>query len=124
MLDYSIKLPEGILMLSPGAPLAKEDFSGVASVVDNYLADHPKLRGVLIRAKSFPGWEGFAGFTAHMRFVREHHHDIERLALVTDSHLAGVAETLGKHFTSAEVRHFAYADEEKAMAWLLEPVKV
>ena len=33
----------------------------------------------------------FAGFTAHMPFVRDHHKEVERLAIVTDSPLAGIA---------------------------------
>jgi hypothetical protein len=53
-----------------------------------------------------------------MHFVREHHRKIERVAIVTDSHVADIAQALGKHFTSAEVRHFPFLDEAKAMDWL------
>jgi hypothetical protein len=118
MLDYSILLPEGILVLETGTPLSTEDFSGLAIVVDSYLSNHDKLRGVLIHAKSFPGWEDLDGFTAHMRFVREHHKKVARLAVVTDSHLAGMLESLGKHFVAAEMMHFPYADNAKALDWL------
>lgn len=118
MLNFSIMKPEGILLLQPGAPLSKEDFNGLSAEVDAYLAEHPRLHGVMIQAKSFPGWEGFGGFTAHMHFVRAHHKQIERIAVVTDSALAGMAELLGKHFTSAEVRHFPFADDALALEWL------
>ncbi|MEO7728509.1 MAG: STAS/SEC14 domain-containing protein [Burkholderiales bacterium] len=118
MLDYSIMKPEGILLLKPRAPLSKQDFDGLGSAVDAYLSDHAMLSGVLIQAKSFPGWENFGGFTAHMHFVREHHKQVERVAIVTDSHFAEMAEALAKHFTSAEVRHFPFADDEKALDWL------
>jgi len=118
MLDYSIMKPEGILVLKPHAPLSKEDFGGLSADVDSYLSDHAKLHGVLIHSKGFPGWENFGGFTAHMHFVREHHKKVERLAVVTDSPFAAVAESLGKHFTSAEVRHFPFSDDVKALDWL------
>jgi len=118
MLEYSMKQPEGILVLRPGAPLSKEDFSGPGAAVNDYLTDHAKLRGVLIHSKGFPGWESFGGFTAHMRFVREHHKEVERVAIVTDSHFADMAERLGTHFTSAEVRHFPFSEEATALAWL------
>ena len=62
-------------------------------------------------------WFG-GGFTAHMHFVRDHHKEVERIAIVTDSPLAGMAEWLGKHFTSAEVRHFPFSNELQAMDWL------
>ena len=118
MLDYSIMVPEGILVLKPNAPLSKEDFSGLSAVADAYLSDHPKLHGVMIQTKGFPGWENFGGFMAHMKFVREHHKQVERVAVVTDSPIANIAEVLGKHFTSAEIRHFPFSDEAKSLEWL------
>ena len=118
MLDYSIMKPEGIVVLKPRAPLSKEDFAGLTAAVDSYLSDHAKLRGVLIQSKQFPGWENFGGFTAHMHFVRDHHKKVERVAVVTDSPVAGIAESLGKHFTSAEVKRFPFPDDAKALDWL------
>ena len=53
-----------------------------------------------------------------MHFASEHHKKVKRIAIVTDSHFAGIAELLGKHFTSAEVRHFPFPDEVKALGWL------
>src|ERR1035437_8119884 len=99
MLDYSIMQPEGILVLKPQAPLSKEDFGGLSVAVDSYLTDHAKLQGLLIHSRDFPGWENFGGFTAHMHFVHEHHKKIERVAIVTDSQIAGIAELLAKHFS-------------------------
>ena len=118
MLDFSILTPEGILVLEPKAPLTKEDFSALGTAVDLYLSSHAKLRGVLIHAKAFPGWENFGGFATHMRFVRDHHEKVERVAVVTDSPLAGMVASLGKHFISAEVKHFPYLDVAKALDWL------
>jgi hypothetical protein len=118
MLDYSILRPEGILVLKPHAPLGKEDFNSLSAAVDSYLSDHAKLHGVLVHASGFPGWENFGGFIAHMHFVREHHKKVERVAVVTDSPFAAIAESLGKHFTSAEVKHFPFADDVKALDWL------
>ena len=50
-----------------------------------------------------------------MGFVRDHRKQVEQIALVTDSHLAGMAEFVGKHFTHADVRHFPFAEDAKAM---------
>jgi hypothetical protein len=122
MLDYSISKPEGILELSPHAPLSKEDFVRLSAAVDAYLADHTKLRGVLIHANEFPGWEDFGGLAAHMQFVGRHHESVERVAISTDSHFAVIVASLGKYFTSAEIRHFPFADDEKALHWLETPV--
>lgn len=118
MLDYSILKSEGILILKPNAPLSKEDFGGLSAAVDSYLFDHAKLQGVLIHTKGFPGWENFGGFTAHMHFVSAHQKKVRRVAIVTDSQLAGVAESLGKHFMAAEIKHFSFSDDAKALEWL------
>ena len=120
MLHYSITRPGGILRLNPSDPLGKEDFIGLSADVDAYLAENAKLHGVLVHAKGFPGWENFGGFAAHMHFIREHHKQIERIAVVTDSPLVGVAELLGKHFISADIKHFPFSDDDKAMAWLAD----
>lgn len=118
MLDYSIMKPEGILVLKPHAPLSKEDFDGLSAAVDSYLIDHTRLHGLLIHSRRFPGWENFAGFTAHMHFVHEHHKRVERVAVVTDSPVAGMAEALARHFTSAQVKHFPFAADDEALTWL------
>ena len=118
MLDYSIIMPEGVLVLKTHGPLSEEDFAGLSALANSYLAAHEKIHGVLVRAEGFPGWENFGAFTAHMHFVRDHHRRVERVAIVTDSHFAAIAESLGRHFTAAELRHFPFADEVRALGWL------
>ena len=118
MLRYSIRKPKGILVLKPSAALSKDDFKGLGAVVDAYLSDHAKLHGVLIHTQGFPGWENFGGLSAHLHFVREHHKKVERVAIATDSKIAGTAELLAKYFTSAEIKHYPFSDDVKALAWL------
>ena len=118
MVEYTIIEPEGILVLKPDAPLRAADFAGPSARVDAYLAEHARLHGVLIHADAFPGWENFAGFVAHIRFVRTHEQKIERIAVATDSPMAKIAEALGKHFLAAEIRRFPFADYDAALAWL------
>lgn len=118
MLDFTLLKPDGILLLDPHGPLTSRDFDLLRTEVNAYLDDHTRLHGVMVRAKVFPGWESWSALTAHLHFVQDHHQRIERLALVTDSAVAGLGEFLARHFTSAEVRHFAYADEALALQWL------
>lgn len=118
MLAYSILEPEGVLVLKPDAPLKQEDFAGLSKSVDAYLAKHTKLHGALVYTKHFPGWDDINGFTAHMQFVREHRTKVERIAVVTDSIIADVAESIAKFFTSAEIRRFHFAEYDAALAWV------
>lgn len=98
MRNFFITKPEGILLLRPAAPLSKEDFEGLSADVDACLAEHPRLYSAMIHAKGFPDWENFGSFMAPMHFVREHHRQIERIAVVRDSQLAGMPEQLGQAF--------------------------
>src|ERR1700674_856160 len=89
MLDYSIMKPEGILVLKPRAPLSKEDFRGLSAAVDSYLSDLAKLHCVFIPLKSVPGREQLGGFRGHLPLAPQHHKKVERVAVVTDSPIAG-----------------------------------
>ncbi len=118
MIEHRIIEDKGIVVVEPVSSLTSGDFRELSESVDAYLADHPAMDGMLIHSKEFPGWESFAGLTAHIRFVRDHHQKIKRVAIVTDSSMGSVAKTLAKHFTAAEVRHYPYADLDDAMEWL------
>ena len=73
MIKHRIMETEGILVLEPISALSADDFRGLTVSVDAYLTEHPTLHGLLIHAQNFPGWESFAGLSAHLKFVREHH---------------------------------------------------
>lgn len=75
---------------------------------------------MIIRAESFPGWSSFAALTTHLRFVKDHHQKISRIALVTDSPIGKLAEVVASHFVSAEVKEFPFEDMEQARSWILK----
>ena len=85
MIDFELLRDEGILVLRPLGPLEAADFSLMTDQVDAYLADHGKLHGVLIHAKSFPGWKNFSALLAHFKFFKDHIKRIERIAVAADA---------------------------------------
>ena len=117
MLDHELRYDEGILVLCPTGPLVAADFTGLAERVDAYLR-RGRLHGVLIRAKSFPGWKNFGALLAHLKFVREHLQSVERVAVVADGVVANTMPNITSHFFHAESRHFEPACEDAAWAWL------
>ena len=118
MIKHEILEADGILLLEPQSALAAEDFHALSSEVNAYLKDHADLRGILIHARSFPGWDSYAAFVEHLRFLREVHTKVERVALVTDSAAATIGPAIGKHFLKAEFRHFPYSEYDEALQWL------
>ena len=118
MLNHELRHDDGILVLNPEGPLEAADFTALASHVDAYLEQHGSLRGVLIRAKSFPGWQDFGALIAHLKFVKDHHQRIEKIAAVADGAFATIMPHIAGHFVHAQVRHFDFAQEDAAWDWL------
>ena len=118
MIAHELRRDTGILIVTPQGPLEKSDFEMLAREVDPYIEEKGGLRGLMIQAKSFPGWHDFAALVTHFKFVKDHHRRIARVAAVTDSGFLAILPSIAKHFVQAEVRHFDYADKEKALKWL------
>ena len=72
----------------------------------------------MIEAATFPGWENFAALLSHLRFVRDHHRRIRRIAVVSGSSLLSVAPKIASHFVGAQLRNFDAADRAEALAWI------
>jgi hypothetical protein len=118
MLQFELLRDRGVLILSPKGPLEKADFERLAREIDPYIAESGKLTGVMVCAKSFPGWNSVEALLSHLSFVRDHHRKVARIAAVTDSEFLGVMIRISKPFVSAEARRFPYDQRAEAMAWL------
>ncbi len=118
MLIKEVMLDEQILVITPEDSLEKTDFERLAKEVDPYIEAMGTLNGLMIYSESFPGWENFAALLSHMKFVKEHHHKIKKVAAVTDSGFLSILPRVANHFVQAEVKHFSYKDKEAALDWL------
>ena len=65
MLNFELNRAESILILKPIGPLESADFEKLAREVDPYIIEKGILNGLMIYAKSFPGWNNFAAFLSH-----------------------------------------------------------
>ena len=119
MVEHRLDTADSILYLRPKSALDKADFEQLAKTVDPYIEKTGALAGVIIEAPAFPGWESLGAMVAHFRFVRDHHKQIKRIGLVTDSAMGNVAERLASHFVSAEIRHFSAGELEAAKRWVM-----
>jgi len=118
MVEYELLRAEGILVLRPRDRLEAADFERLAQEIDPHIEANGKLHGILLDAEAFPGWNDFAALVAHLRFVRDHHRKVERIAVVSDSTFLSVAPKIAGHFVQAELRHFAHLERDAALAWL------
>jgi stage II sporulation SpoAA-like protein len=118
MIRHELHEDDGILIVSPEAPLAAADFKSLAQEVDPYIEREGRLAGLLIEAAVFPGWQDFGALISHLRFVRDHHRKIRRIAMVSDSAVLTIAPRLAEHFVAAQVKHFTQRDRQAALDWL------
>jgi hypothetical protein len=121
MLDVELDREDGIATLTPHGKLAAADFSNLAAQLDPWIEAHGSLNGLLILAEGFPGWSEFAAFVSQVRFVRNHHRLIRRLAVVSDSGFLEIMPAISRHFVNAEIRHFPFDQKEEALSWLKSP---
>ena len=113
MLQFEILPDRRVVIVKPQEPLETADFERLGAEIDALIRDRGKLKGVLVDAPAFPGWASFAAFSAHVAFVNMHHHQIERLALVTGAPLLRAAATAASALLSPEVRLFDGGDTMK-----------
>jgi hypothetical protein len=118
MISFKLDEIAGVLTVRPEGKLEAQDFRALSEAVDPFIEEKGKLAGLIIETEKFPGWKEFAGMIEHLKFVRDHHREIARVALVTDSKIADVAQSLGKHFIKADIKHFPFKELESAKSWI------
>ena len=106
-----------MVVIEVNAALRAADFEEMARTVDSWLADHAELRGLVIHARAFPGWENVGSLIRHIRFVRDHHRKIGKAALAVDGLLATLVPAVASHFVKADVRRFGYDKLDDAIRW-------
>jgi hypothetical protein len=118
MIHAKLLRDEGILVVSPADKLETTDFERLRLLTDPYIEKHGDLNGLLIDAESFFGWEDFSSMLSHIRFVRNYHEKIERVAAVTDNGFLAILPKVADYFVAAEVRHYDYRERDEALNWL------
>jgi hypothetical protein len=118
MISYELLHEKGILIVKPQGSLQADDFRRLAAAADPFIAEKGELAGLMIEAPSFPGWDSFAALIEHLKFVRDHHRKIRRVAAVTDSAFLKVMPKIAEHFAKPEIRVFDGGDKAGALRWL------
>lgn len=118
MIDAHLDPATAVLTLRPQSALQIRDFVDLAKTVDPQIEQHGDLAGLIIEAPHFPGWDSFGALVTHIRFVRDHHRHVAKIAVVTDSHLGDAAQHIASHFVGAEIRHFPAGAIGEAREWI------
>lgn len=117
MIKYEFRENDGILIIEPESSLQASDFDTLSSIIDPYIEENGKLNGLVIHTESFPGWQDFGAMLAHIKFVKDHHAHISKVAAVADEDIIAILPTIADHFVRAGVKHFGADDLEGAIEW-------
>jgi len=71
MLKHELSHNDSILIVRPEAPLEAKDFEELYREIDLYIKETGKLHGLMIYTESFPGWDNFAAFLSHIKFIKK-----------------------------------------------------
>lgn len=116
-ISYRLIPESGVIVVEPTGPLHVQDFDALAAAADAWIEAHGHLNGLVIHTHEFPGWESFGSMLRHIRFVREHQREIERVALAADPGLGNLVPRIADHFVKAKVKAFGYDELDAAIAW-------
>jgi hypothetical protein len=116
--DFRILADRGVVVVEPRGKLSPGDFDALEAAVDDWIEGPAgALNGIVVHAREFPGWENLGSVWRHIRFVRDHHRRIARVAFASDSKVAGLAPTLAQPFVKAEVERFEWDALDEAIRW-------
>src|ERR1700761_7445844 len=114
MIKFELLRDAGVLVVEPKSALSAEDFSEISRTIDPFICEKGKLSGLLIDAPSFPGWDSFGAFINHLKFVYNHHRNIDRVAAITDAAFLKIAPKIAEHFAHPEIRVFSSGERDRA----------
>ena len=120
-LRFELVPGSGVLILEPQGELETGDFERLNNELDPYIAEAGGLKGFVVIAKHFPGWDDFAAMLSHLRFVKDHHSKIRKVAFVSDDRLLSVLPRIAGQFLVAETRTFPMSERDAAMLWVGQP---
>ena len=115
--SHRLLADSGVIVVEVTQAVRARDFDELAVTADTWIDAHGQLQGLVIHARRFPGWENLGALIRHIRFVRDHHRKIRRVAFAADGELAKLGPRIGEHFVQAEVKTFPFDALDSAVAW-------
>lgn len=107
----------GVVTAEVTQALRIEDFEALAATVDPWMRAKGELPGLVLHLRGLPHWASLGSLVRHVRFVVGHQGKLGRLALVSDTPVAGTLATAAGTVMHPQVRAFGYPELTAAQAW-------
>lgn len=118
MLRFEWLDERNILIVTADGPLVEADFAKFAEQIETNSPSQNRPMRLMIRAETFPGWESFEAFVAHLKFISAHHQQIERIAIVTDSEFLKIMPHIAGLLVHPKIKQFGVGQTDEGLAWL------
>ena len=117
MLKIDIRTRENIAIITPEGRISSDQIDALAQQVNDYINEFDQVPNLVLLTKSVPYWQDFNALKNHLKFVRDHHNLVSKVAIVSDSKLLWLAKSVVDHFVTAKVRRFNEDAMDDAIAW-------
>jgi len=118
MININLNKDQGFAILSIQGPIELQDIQHLTREIDQYIEEQGSLAGLVIKVTKFPGWENLESFIQHVKFIKNHHQKIGKVAFMSESNLITRFPGLANHFVQAELRHFGDGKMDEAVEWV------
>jgi hypothetical protein len=95
-----------------------EDFQQITPDVDSFISQHGKIK-LLVDVSNFHGWSNAAALLRHIRFVKDHHQKVERIAVVGARNWQHWVIGVVRVIAHPEVRAYDKSQQSEALRWIV-----
>ena len=115
---HQTDLGNGVLHVELLGKLDPSIYAEEAEDLNAFIRRNERFR-LLLDLRRFDGWQGLGAVAEHLKLVRDHHHLIDKAAIVGDAAWQRLGERVAGHFVRAETRYFPAAEFEAAKLWIV-----
>jgi len=112
-------IDETVLYIKVLGKIEKGDFDdNLKKSVDHLISEYGKIRGILIDASDFEGWEDFPALMEHIGFIQELNEDVYRVAIIGNQTWQKLLPTIAGLFVEPVIKRFEPGHGKEAEDWI------
>lgn len=112
-------ISNNIVKIAVPVKIQDDDFQKISPVIEPLITQYGKIR-LLADATKFNGWENVAAFERHVKFVRNYHLKVERIAVIAGHLWQHWVISIVRMFVHPEIKIFDKGEEVDAERWVKE----
>ena len=115
----NIKNSKDLLEIQSEGALGIADFETLGKEADKLIKEYGNIR-LLIDVREFSGWESLSASEAHFSFIKNHHHNVIKVAVVIGKFWEAWIAVLVRTFLQPEIKVFQSTETDAAKSWINE----